>query len=123
MAYKRFFTAALVFVTIIGIYSFVKFADDPLIKIKQQLEKWATEQPVEKVYLHLDKPYYAAGDDIWFKAYIVSGNNHQLSAISGIVNVELIDERDSIKQSVKLPLESGTANGDFALPDTLRQGN
>jgi len=123
MAYKRFFIVLLVFAGIIGVCSFVNFADDPLVKIKQQLEKWTTEQPIEKVYLHLDKPYYAAGDDIWFKAYVVCGTNHQLSALSGIVNVELIDERDSIKQSIKLPLEAGTANGDFALPDTLRQGN
>ena len=71
----------------------------------------------------MDKPYYAAGDDIWFKAYVVSGSDHQLTTLSRIVNIELIDERDSIKQSVKLPLTQGVANGDIALPDTLQQGN
>ncbi|MDB4922992.1 carboxypeptidase-like regulatory domain-containing protein [Mucilaginibacter sp.] len=106
-----------------GIYSFVCLTDDPFSKIRRQLEKWTLEQPVEKVYLHLDKPYYAAGDDIWFKAYVVSGGLHRLSTLSGILNVELIDEQDSIKQSVKLPLDSGVTNGDFALPDTLHQGN
>ena len=123
MAFKRFFTTLLIFAGIAGIYSFARFADDPLVKIKQLLDKWANEEPVEKVYLHLDKPYYAAGEDIWFKAYVVSGSSHQLSVISRIVNIELIDERDSIKQSVKLPLIGGVANGDFALPDTLHQGN
>jgi hypothetical protein len=122
MAYRRFFIVLLIFTGIIGIYSFV-ILEDPLTKIKQQLEKWTAEQPVEKVYLQLDKPYYAAGDDIWFKAYVVSGSSHELSAISGIVNVELVDERDFIKQSVKLSLASGVAHGDFALPDTLHQGN
>lgn len=26
----------------------------------------------EKLYLHLDKPYYAAGEQIWFKGYLVT---------------------------------------------------
>jgi len=71
----------------------------------------------------MDKPYYAAGDDVWFKAYVVEGSSHQFSTLSGIVNVELIDAHDSVKQSVKLPLILGTAHGDFALPDTLHAGN
>ncbi len=120
---KRFFTVILVFACMAGLYSFVNPPDDVLSKIKQRLDKWAYEQPVEKVYLQMDKPYYAAGDDILFKAYVVSGSNHTLSTISAIVNVELIDERDSITRSVKLPLSFGTASGDFALPDTLHPGN
>lgn len=123
MAYKRFFEALLIFAGITAIYSFVKSEGDPLAKIQQQLESWTHKQPVEKVYLHLDKPYYAAGDDIWFKVYVVSGPNHRFTNLSKIVNIDLIDDRDSIKQSIKLPLEFGVANGDFALPDTLHQGN
>ena len=123
MTYKRFLTAALVFACLAGVYGFISLREDTIAKIRQQLDKWANEQPVEKVYLHLDKPYYAAGDDIWFKAYVVSGAGHQLSNLSGIVNVELTDEQDSVKRSVKLHLSSGTAYGDFALPDTLHAGN
>jgi len=123
MMYRRFFIALALFAGIIGICSFVGFEEDPLTKISRQLQKWTKEQPVEKVYLQLDKPYYAAGEDIWFKAYVVSGGDRRLRNISDIVNVELIDEIDSVKQSLKLPLDSGAANGDFALPDTLHQGN
>ena len=32
--------------------------------------KYNADYPFEKVYLHFDKPYYAVGDTIWFKAYI-----------------------------------------------------
>ena len=28
--------------------------------------------PQEKLYLHLDKPFYGAGEKIWFKGYLVS---------------------------------------------------
>ncbi|MBS7566086.1 TonB-dependent receptor plug domain-containing protein [Mucilaginibacter sp. Bleaf8] len=108
---------------VLGLAGFVWVADDPVItRITSVLEKWTNDNPQEKVYLQLDKPYYAVGDDIWFKAYITVGTEHKLSALSGSLNVELIDDRDSVKQYVKLPVTSGIAWGDFALSDTLREG-
>jgi len=103
--------------------SFIRADDDSITKIITQLNKWADNNPQEKVYLQLDKPYYASGESIWFKAYVTVGPQHQLSALSKLLNVELIDERDSVKQSVKLPIESGITWGDFALNDTLQAGN
>lgn len=102
---------------------FIKMDDDPIQKLVAQLEKWTSDQPQEKVYLQFDKPYYGVGDNIWFKGYITIGPKHQLSALSGALNVELIDDRDSIKQWIKLPVNSGITWGDFALADTLREGN
>src|SRR6185437_1605319 len=76
-----------------------------------------------KVYLQLDKNYYAAGDDIWFKAYVTMGSRHELSQISGVLNVELIDiGKGLVEQSVKLPVINGLTWGDFKLPDTLKEG-
>jgi hypothetical protein len=122
MAYKRFITGLLLAIGIIGIYSF-SIDDDIITRVQRQLDKWAGAHPIEKVHLHLDKPYYAAGDDIWFKAYVVTGPLHRLQPDSGILNVELIDEQDVIKQNLKLQLINGLAYGDFALPDTLHEGN
>ena len=31
----------------------------------------------EKLYLHLDKPYYAGGEQIWFKGYLVNSSTHK----------------------------------------------
>jgi hypothetical protein len=67
------------------------------LKIITQLSKWTNDYLIEKVYLQLDKPYYAVCENIWFKAYITIGSQHRLSALSGAVNVELIDEKDSVK--------------------------
>lgn len=122
MAYKRFLSRLLISVSIIAVFSFV-VADDPIDTIQRQLAKWTDEHPVEKVYLHLDKPYYAAGDDIWFKAYVTIGSYHQLSAMSGVLNVDLLNDRNRVERSIKLQLSNGTAAGDFALPDTLSGGN
>jgi hypothetical protein len=87
------------------------------------LKKAYTTQPVEKVYLHLDKPYYAAGDDIWFKGYITLNAAHTPSDWSNVLNVALYDDRGSIKNYIKLPIINGITWGDIALPDTLKEGD
>ncbi|MFA6248554.1 MAG: carboxypeptidase regulatory-like domain-containing protein [Mucilaginibacter sp.] len=122
MSFKRVFLGLLVIGGVISVYSFNN-DNDVIVKVNQQLEKWTENHPVEKVHLHMDKPYYAAGDNIWFKAYVTIGSQHQLSAYSGLLNVELIDNQDVVKQTLKLQLNEGTAFGDFALPDTLHEGN
>jgi len=91
--------------------------------IVQQLNKFAIAFPVEKAYLQFDKPYYSAGDDIWFKAYVTASSNHWLSNISGLLYAELINDNNTIIQSIKLPLANGLADGSFVLPDTLTEGN
>lgn len=122
MAFKKYLFGLLIIAGFAGICSFAVF-EDPIPGITQQLAKWADEHPAEKVYLHMDKPYYGAGDDIWFKAYVTAGGSNQLSAISNVLNVQLIDASGSVKQFIKLQLSNGTAAGDFALPDTLSAGN
>jgi len=123
MNYRKIAAGFLLLGSVIIISAFFNPDADPLQHIIVQLDKWMSAHPQEDVYLQLDKPYYAAGDDIWFKAYITAGSNHQLSAISGVLNVELIDDRDSVKQRLKLPVVSGLTWGDFQLPDTLKEGN
>jgi hypothetical protein len=120
-----FFIGIIVaFMLLISLVSFTVPAVDPVIdKILQQLNNWLTTYQPEKVYLQTDKPYYSAGDDIWFKAYITIGSKHRLSALSGSINVELIDGQDSVKQWIKLPVSNGAAWGDFKLADTLHEGS
>ncbi|WDF55546.1 carboxypeptidase-like regulatory domain-containing protein [Mucilaginibacter sp. KACC 22063] len=103
--------------------AFIKADDDTIKKAAAQLDKWLDNNPQEKVYLQTDKPYYSIGDDIWFKAYVTVGPRHQLSAMSGTLNVDLIAPNDSVARSIKLPLTNGVAAGDFALSDTLQEGN
>lgn len=98
-------------------------AQDGLEQILKPLETWAKDYPSEKVYVHLDKPYYMAGDTIWFKTYTVVGATHQLSSISGAVYVDLISSTDSVVSSLKLPLIAGMAKGNIDLPVELKAGS
>ena len=77
----------------------------------------------EKAYLHFDKPYYAAGDTIYFKAYVTQSESRQLSQLSSVLHVDLINPKSHIDQSIKLRLTDGLAQGEFTLPDSLPGGN
>ena len=91
--------------------------------ITSKLTSYAETHSMEKAYLHFDKPYYAVGDTIYFKAYVTLGPQHKLSALSGILYADLIKPDNKIYRSIKLPVASGTATGDFILPDSLKGGN
>jgi hypothetical protein len=82
------------------------------------------QQPAqESVYLHLNKQAYSFGDTIWYKAYVVIGQHHQLSALSGVLYVELYSPAGSLVSRQLVQLHSGVGRGDIALPHSLKQGS
>lgn len=88
-----------------------------------KLSNFSKEHITEKAYLHFDKPFYAAGDTIYFKAYVTIGNDHKLSDLSGVLHIDLINTTNKIDQSIKLQITDGVSWGDFALPDSLPKGD
>ncbi len=95
-------------------------AGNPIIS---KLKTFLATHLTEKTYLQFDKPYYATGDTVYFKAYVTIGERHQLSTLSGVLHVDLINTNNKIDQSIKLQLVNGLAWGDFLLPDSLPKGN
>ncbi len=94
-----------------------------LNNIINKIKKLGEENPIEKVYLHFDKPYYAVADTIWFKAYLTMEQNLP-SVLSKIVYVEVINKQDSLIQTLKLPVNNGMAYGNIPLITTnYQQGN
>jgi hypothetical protein len=124
---KRHITITLktgLFCSLLLLLAFVpKRDDDPITRLVTILQKWTDTIPQEKVYLHMDKPYYALGDTIWFKGYVTIGSRHQLSALSGALYVDLVTEQDSVIRSLKLPITSGMVMGNFTLNDDFQQGS
>lgn len=92
-------------------------------KVAARWQKYSEAHITEKAYLHFDKPYYAAGDTMYFKAYVTAGGQHQLSPWSGVLHVDLINKANKISRSINLQVNNGLAWGDFALPDSLAKGN
>jgi hypothetical protein len=108
---------------LVSFYAGAQTSDTSFLnKAANNFRQQAEAQPIEKVYLHLAKPFYAPGDTVWFKAYTVIGANHQLSALSGVLYAELISNTDSLIKRVNLKLTAGVAWGNFNLPRALKAG-
>ena len=97
-------------------------SDFLVISHTNALQAYADKYPVEKIHLHLDRPWYGFGDTIWFKAYTVVGPEHRLSALSGALYAELINDKDSVVRRLTLAINSGVSAGEFILPFNYKSG-
>ncbi|MGY3212811.1 carboxypeptidase regulatory-like domain-containing protein [Mucilaginibacter sp. HD30] len=111
-----------------GLSAFSQTDSIPLVTLAQKTADYNSSYPIEKVYLHFDKPYYAVGDTIWFKAYVTADSYGDLkqrvpSAISNVVYVDVIN-KDTIVQKLKLAITKGVAFGNIAIIKAkYKQGN
>jgi hypothetical protein len=120
--FKIFFS---LFLFLIVFYSPASAQNDVSV-LNQIMTKSATlytSFPTEKVYLHFDKPYYALGDTIWFKAYLTL-YHHQPSGLSKVIYVDILSPTDSVMQSVKLQVKNSVGWGSFPVSQyTYKKGN
>lgn len=79
--------------------------------------------PQEKLYLQLDKPYYGAGESIWFKGYLVNSISHIDNTRSNFITVELINRNDSIIQRKKVKRQEHGFHNNFVLPAEMPAGD
>jgi hypothetical protein len=98
-------------------------SDTPIDRLLAGFSKYLDELPQEKVYLHLDRPYYATGETIWFKAYLTAGAFHLPSSLSRTIYVELINGEGELVKKLRLLSINGSAAGDIVLSDSLASGN
>ena len=54
-------------------------------------EKLTDVLPQEKVYLTFNKPQYVSGEDMYFKAFVVMANNHNVDSISSVLYVDVLN--------------------------------
>ncbi|WP_240755281.1 carboxypeptidase regulatory-like domain-containing protein [Pedobacter sp. SYP-B3415] len=126
---KGFLRFCLSLTVLVQFYSFASAQTDSTRSaggINALLSKTAgalNNYPAEKIHLHFDKPYYSVADTIWFKAYVSSTFN-LASAISKVLYVDVINEKDSLIRSLKLPVNMGVAKGQIPIDQgEFTQGN
>jgi len=92
--------------------------------IVNNIDTLRSHLPVEKLYLQTDKPYYAQGDTLRFKAYLLDADFLEPSMRSGLLYVELDDASNKAIKRIMAPLASGVGWGDIALDEnSLPQGS
>ncbi len=88
---------------------------------EQPLVKWNNENPIQKLYLHIDREHYFSGQTIWFKSYFLS--DFMPSAANSTLFVELLNNQSGIISKKVLPVFGALSNGQMQIPDTLSTGS
>ena len=96
-----------------------ELADPPVIA---KFRSYSARAFQEKLFLHTDKDFYAAGEILWFKIYAVDGTFHRPSELSKIAYIEILNERNEPVLQNMVSLVPGKNNGSFYLPTSLNTG-
>ena len=101
-------------------------ADSLTLRLHHQLELF----PQEKIFLHTDKPYYMAGDTIWFRAHVVDASSLAPADASRYVYVDFrhvdkppVGTAAPAAQHYRILERDGIYAGYIPLPMTLESGN
>ena len=118
----NFILVAFLFATSVSSFSQSTKQWDFSQLIYARFERQVTNFPQEKVYVQTDKPYYSAGEEIWFKAYLVNETTLEPNSLSQFVYVELIDKMDSVLYRVKIKKDSLGFAGHIKLKPEIPNG-
>ncbi|HVV54027.1 MAG TPA: hypothetical protein VHC47_01810 [Mucilaginibacter sp.] len=86
-----------------------------LITYKKQQDSLLKADPPEKIFIQFDKPYYAQGDTVWFKAYLFNAPTHLLSAKSGLMHADIADDSGRVVKQYLFKVYNGISWGNIAL--------
>jgi len=78
------------------------------------LATYADKYAQERAYLHYDKSVYAAGETVWFKAYLMQGILPADS--SKTLYIDWVDEKGTVLSHNVSPVIDATASGQFDIP-------
>ena len=114
-------------VTFISLVTLVSFSDKPqstdfTTEVYSQFYSFLDNFREEKVYLQTDKPYYSAGENIWFKGYLVNAATLNPESYTGFIYVELWNREDSLVSRVKIRKDSTGFSGHITLDQFIPSG-
>ncbi|MCL6265476.1 hypothetical protein [Flagellimonas myxillae] len=77
----------------------------------------------EIVYLHHNKALVFAGEQLYYKMYVLQSGTKAMSNFSKIGYVELVGEDSNVVFRHKIRLNNGIGQGEFFIPVTVPSGN
>lgn len=119
--HKALISFLLVIHTCFAGYVYAQTPADSVKKLAAQIDTLGNRIAAESLYLQTDKPYYALGDTLWFKAYLLHAGELTASVKSGVMYVELVNSSNRIEASLKLPVWMGVSWGSVTLDEASLQ--
>jgi hypothetical protein len=84
--------------------------------------RYQSQTPQEKLFVHIDRSFYLAGETIWFKLYDIDARSNRPVAFSGIAYIEVLDKDDHAVLQTKVELHNGKGDGAFSIPMSVPTG-
>jgi len=97
-------------------FSQSKGLNSDLINYSSALNQSSLKIATEKLYLQFDKPYYAVGDTIWFKAYLLNSYLAPDSK-SGMLHIDIANDSNKVIKQYLLPVQGGITWGNIGLEE------
>jgi hypothetical protein len=91
--------------------------------IAGQLIKAIQKDKSETIQVHTNKWYYAAGEDLWFKAWVTNKVSGKFYSHSKNLYVDIVDERDTAIAKFLLNIPSEHTEGFIRISDSIPEGH
>ncbi len=92
----------------------------PFLSVKADVKFKNIKSP-ETFYVHTDRDFYVAGENLFFKSYRIGSISDDKQVQSSILYLVFRDEKANI-EVLTTYLENGSSSGRFYIPDTLKTG-
>ncbi|WP_339697005.1 hypothetical protein [uncultured Marixanthomonas sp.] len=79
--------------------------------------------PNENIFTHLNTSLFFVGEYLYYKMYVLNSKTENVSTLSKVAYLELINENKESVFKHKIPLVSGIGQSDFFIPTTIPSGN
>jgi hypothetical protein len=120
--HRQFLLLLLIIFSVFSLTTDAQLTNFNQLIVTRFAKQWINS-PQEKAYLQTDKPYYSAGEEIWFKGYVVNATTHIPKTLSKYLYVELIDKSNAIISRVKIRKDSLGFSGCIKLKPELKAGS
>ena len=91
--------------------------------LQLQFRNYQINNVQEKLFVHLDKTFYLAGETIWFKIYATDASFHKPMVSGSITYIEILSKELKPVVQSKVSMLNGSGNGSVTLPGFLSTGN
>jgi hypothetical protein len=90
--------------------------------LRRAFSRYQSQTPQEKLFVHIDRSFYLAGETIWFSLYDIDARSNRPANFSSIAYIELLDPNDSAVLQAKVEMSNGKGNGSFSIPLSVPSG-
>ncbi|HXB32555.1 MAG TPA: hypothetical protein VNV35_04005 [Puia sp.] len=90
--------------------------------LQMAFSRYQSQTPQEKLFVHIDRSFYLAGETIWFSLYDIDARSNRPVSFSSIAYIEVLDPDDSAVLQAKVEMNNGRGDGSFSIPLSVPSG-